>query len=344
MLDTKIISWATLLLLLAVTLLGSLVSGCGAQEPPIKLERFRITTTGTVEGFPDISGNIVVWEDDRNWSEGPFQDLDVYGYDLATNTEFLIYDGYDSLLQCDFPQVDPRVSGDIVIWRDGQDENLCYYNLTNKNKSRLKSVVYPAHLRIDGNTIVWYDTKWDVYGYDIESDTVFLISAHPKETGGEYYSPDVSGNTVVWHDGRGRLISYDLATEEQSIIYSSHSWPGRRLALSNNIIVWEDTRNNLVPSENPRTDIYGYDLATGTEFPIYTGGETNTWVAVDGDIVAWVSVNNGNADVYGYYLKTKDVFPIAVGDTSQSAPAVSGNTVIWCEGGDIYGAKILISP
>ena len=60
---------------------------------------------------PDISGNLIVWQDDRNG------DWDIYGYNLTTRQEFLISD--DQPNQTVFSdQTNPAISGTTVVWQD----------------------------------------------------------------------------------------------------------------------------------------------------------------------------------------------------------------------------------
>ncbi|MBN2294209.1 MAG: hypothetical protein JXM70_17410 [Pirellulales bacterium] len=57
------------------------------------------------EKAPDVSGHIVVWQDNRsgNW--------DIYGYNLTTRKEFRITDNAAD-------QTNPAISGDTVVWQD----------------------------------------------------------------------------------------------------------------------------------------------------------------------------------------------------------------------------------
>ena len=63
-----------------------------------------ITHTGDQRNA-DISGNIVVWQDNRNGN------WDIYGYNLVTGQEFAITDD-------EFDQTDPAIDGNLVAWAD----------------------------------------------------------------------------------------------------------------------------------------------------------------------------------------------------------------------------------
>lgn len=57
------------------------------------------------EKAPDVSGHIVVWQDNRNGN------WDIYGYNLTTKKEFQITDDPAD-------QTNPAISGDTVVWQD----------------------------------------------------------------------------------------------------------------------------------------------------------------------------------------------------------------------------------
>jgi beta propeller repeat protein len=67
-------------------------------------QEFAICTAGGRQWYPDVDGNIVVWEDSRNGNP------DIYGKDLSTGQEFAIATGSTS-------QENPVISGDLVIWQ-----------------------------------------------------------------------------------------------------------------------------------------------------------------------------------------------------------------------------------
>jgi beta propeller repeat protein len=76
--------------------------------------------------------------------------------------------------------------------------------------------------------------------------------------------------------------------------------------VSGDIIVWSDTRNAT-------SDIYGYDIAKGVEFPICTNAAAQSQPRISGDLVVWNDWRNspsgpgqaGNCDIYGYDLNKK---------------------------------------
>jgi len=81
---------------------------------PNEPDEFAIVNNEAEQTNPDIDGNIVVWQDNRNG------DWDIYGYNLTTRREFQITDNpYD--------QTNPAVSGNTVVWEDSRDGNSQIY-------------------------------------------------------------------------------------------------------------------------------------------------------------------------------------------------------------------------
>jgi len=68
----------------------------------------QITTSGSAHN-PDIYGDRIVWEDDRN------RNADIYMYNLSTNTETQITSNNSD-------QSDPAIYGDRIIWTDRRNE------------------------------------------------------------------------------------------------------------------------------------------------------------------------------------------------------------------------------
>ena len=104
-------------------------------EPNNPIE-FAITTNESSQTNPDIDGNIVVWQDNRN------NNWDIFGYNLTTQKEFQITDESHD-------QTNPAVSGNVVVWQDNRNGN-----------SEIYAVV------LDGPEVAWcaFGTAGDVNG------------------------------------------------------------------------------------------------------------------------------------------------------------------------------------
>ncbi|MHC4221216.1 MAG: hypothetical protein ACYST9_02245 [Planctomycetota bacterium] len=115
--------------------------------------------------------------------------------------------------------------------------------------------------------------------------------------------------------------------------YPSHK---ENPAVDGNIVVWEDYR--LI------SGIYGYNLETEIEFPVYTTSASIDDLDISGEKVAWQEWRNGNNDIYGYNLETETEFPICTDANHQYSPSIDGNIVVWADSrngnSDIYAYDI----
>jgi beta propeller repeat protein len=76
--------------------------------------QLRLSSEGGPKSQPAISGEIVVWTDERHGNR------DVYGYDLATGQEFVVVKAHGDQ---DYPHVD----GATIVWSDGRGPNRDIY-------------------------------------------------------------------------------------------------------------------------------------------------------------------------------------------------------------------------
>jgi len=97
--------------------------------------------------------------------------------------------------------------------------------------------------------------------------------------------------------------------------------------ISGDWIVWEDARNGSA-------DIFGYNIASGSEVSICTatGGQSNP--RISGNLVAWNDSRNaggqpGNVDIYAYDLNAPALgtFPVSTDTHPETLVGVSGNLV-----------------
>ena len=104
--------WVNAFLLVFLTITIALTAAsCGSTSTsmPSVGEEFALVTDPAEQGRPAISGNIVVWQDERNGN------YDIYGYNLCRGKEFSICTEPD-----EHGNLDPAISGDVVVWTDGR--------------------------------------------------------------------------------------------------------------------------------------------------------------------------------------------------------------------------------
>src|SRR3989337_354248 len=101
--------------------------------------------------YPDIYENKIVYQDNRN----PLSGYDIYLYDLSNSQEKRLTDNPSN-------QLNPKISGNKVVWVDSRD----------------------------GNS--------EIYLYDLGTNEEKRITTNPSDQ----FSPDISGDTIVWEDLR----------------------------------------------------------------------------------------------------------------------------------------------
>jgi len=251
--------------------------------------------------MPDISGNFVVWCDNRNFN------WDIYGYNILTKTEFPICT--DSADQGYVGQTNHAIklsiSGNIVVWTDTRNGNQDIYGFdlsTGTEFSICTDVSNQINPSVCGDIVVWQDSRngnGDIYGYDLSTGIEFPICLNGS---GQAY-PCISGDIVVWEDSRNAdtdIYGYDLSTNTEFVICSATGLQ-RSGRINGNIVVWEDNRDGV-----GGLDVYGYDLSSQTEFPISTYyDDRNPDIA--GGLVVYSTYQSGyNYNVYGAYILTHD--------------------------------------
>ena len=317
-----------------------LAASCTApQQPDIAIEEFSICVDGARQGSPAISGNIIVWVDERNG------DYDIYGYDLATNTEFPI---------CVAPgeQRDPRVSGDTIVWQDrSQADNFDIWGFDLKTGTKFPVCIEKGHQvapRVSGDLVLWLDGRSEKIansGYNLETGKEFpvVIPEHPP---GQPF--ELSGKVMVWsYQGGvyGDIYGYDLENGEEFPIATG----GYKdfVSIGGNTVVWLDSSpTSPLWEESSKGDLVAYNLETGKEYYL---PKTYAYIfdpVVSGNMVVWLDDRKDDSDIYGYDLVAGAEFPVCISEGRQTSPAIDGDVVVWVDGRngnrDIYGARISV--
>ena len=130
----------------------------------------------------------------------------------------------------------------------------------------------------------------------------------------------IDGDTIAWCQrdrtgsaaGVNQIATYDLTTGETKIVVPNTSSFEHRsnIAISGNVLVWEDWREN--PFNNIRTnlDVYGMNLVSGEVFPIATGAGNQHLPWISGNRVVWFDDNGGNN------LRWTEISTVAHGDVN----------------------------
>lgn len=293
---------------------------------------FPVCSVSGAQQPPDISGNRVVWEDERSGFD------DIYAYDLGAAVE-------SALTTAAGKQAAPRISGNRAVWEDrrnGITANIYAYDYGTGSSAAIRPTGLSNQIDpdIDGNTVVWSDDRngvdgvYDIYAFDLGTaqESVVCTSA------GAQLVPRVSGQWVVWQDQRVSSVpdiyAFDMQSQTESAVCTNTALQ-QDPAISYPWVVWSDYRNG-------DWDIYGYNLQTKLESAVCTAAGDQIQPSVDGDRVVWADQRDGDYDIYGRSFTSGLESQVSTATGDQLNPAVSGANVVWKDyrqdvAGDIFG-------
>jgi len=187
-------------------------------------------------GRPVIYGNIIVWEDKRNYinsDDWRRYNGDIYMYDLSSKKETKIAYGSS-----------PSIYGNKIVWHTGDSMDprgdIYMYDISTKKITQIshsKSAYFP---NIYGSKIVWEDGRngnSDIYMYDLSTKKETQITSN---TSGQRY-PAIYDYNIVWEDdrnGNSDIYAYDLNTYQQ--IHTTEKSYQMKPVIYGNQAVWID--------------------------------------------------------------------------------------------------------
>ncbi len=261
-----------------------------------------------------MDGDYIVWSDDRNGN------LDIYGYQISTATEFPISTAAGL-------QRSAKVSGDFVVWQDTRNGNDDIYAYQFSTATEFAITIAAGKQRfpqIDGDHVVWQDERnsdADIYAYQLSSRTELSISTQAGVAEGE---PKISGDYIVWEslvNGFNDIHGYKISTATQFVV-SQANRSQFMPALSNEYVVWVDNRNG-------NDDIYAYKLATGQEILVSNAANQKWRPQVSGDYAVWQDYRNGNYDIYAYQFSTATEIVVSTNPAEQTNPVINSDYIAW---------------
>jgi len=279
---------------------------------------------GGINTQPKIDGDIVVW------AAGPFSSafrgpecIGIYAKNIATGEDFILrqYSNTQSYSH-------PAVSGNKVVWLE--------------------------HLGINKNVeSEWRNTPYSICGADITARPVyFTIAEHvgrrdpyPYEGGyGEDFDDviDISGNIVVY-EAEGNIYGADISNIHDVKVFTICNDSARQYdpAISGNIVVWTDERND-------RGDIYGADISdTGNikELVIARASGSQQQPDIDGCLIVYIDAGRSYYGQVRVCCLTKQysLMYLALTDYhSGTGPAINADTIVWQNSnyGEIEGISL----
>jgi beta propeller repeat protein len=249
--------------------------------------------------LPSFSGNYIAW-DDGNFIPGMSKTMDVWLYDVTTNTKRHLFNNptYD--------ETSPQVSGNKIVWFD---ERKGYYDVylydlsTGVEKQITNSMRDRSYLKFEGNRILWTDfTDRTVRLYDLTTNTERIIASRIA-------TADISGNKIAYVASGFNGVRYtnevyvhDLSTgTTRQITDTNPSSMKLAVDITGNLVTWIDYRDNPIDGQDP--NIYLYNLATNRETRVtYADTGIQFDPTVSGNRVVWTDGRGEFANIYVYNI------------------------------------------
>lgn len=280
---------------------------------------FTVTTGALDQAMPDVSGNIIVWEQGQPCPQGGsnnFLDLttsdwtncnrDIYAKSLATGQSFAVANTAND-------ETDPAISGNWVVWVDKSSSG--QYSLQARNISTMagattlapiNTAFFTHRVAIDGTRVVWGETgKTDANGFSswrlltmrIGQDTTPQV----VDTGtidNQVFSWDVHGDTVVYsfHNGAFNLKVADVKNNNKfTPNFPNHELPSN--ATTDGRYIFFEDYSTFTATNGKVLALGGYDLSTGSIFRVtLTNNTFSSWPYLRDGILVWQR---------GYYQSTQ---------------------------------------
>lgn len=311
---------ATLALAAVILFLTVISSTASAASSPTVIEK-RLTNHGTAL-FPALSGNKVVWQDNRNGN------WDIYIMDLSNNKQTHTTNLSD--------QINPVIYENRVVWEDERNggNDIYLQDLSSKVQTRITKSGKAYNPKIYDNTIVWQDNRsgeMSIYMYDLSTKAETKIS-----TGRAAYNPDINGHRIVWVNigDWPELAMYDLSTHRVTML--GYDYLRDAKIFGDRIVIQTDPDNIAM---------YDLSTSTGTTLVPY---DTDYALDIYGDKVAYTWTDRMDVnEVWMYDISTSTKTRISKSE-SASFPDIYNNKIVWQDsrngGSDIYLATLIYPP
>lgn len=229
-------------------------------------------------------------------------------------------------------QIDPAISGDLVVFTDARNGNddVYYVDLVTGAEVQVTSSPEPQRLQdVSGDVIVYtdYASGPDIYGYDVTSATDFAVATSPLQD----ENPAIDAGLVAFEqsDGFGArdVWTADLAAGTSAPIAVTPELESSP-AVSGTRVAFERRATATAPS-----DVVVHDLATGAELVVAGTAADERRPDLDGDLLVWDAEDaSGERDVYVHDLATGVTTRIDL-PGNQAVAHVSGDFVAFDDDG-----------
>ena len=284
----------------------------------------RVTSDPGDQYDPSISGNLVVFTDDRSG------DQDVYYVDLTTLQEYpvIVAPGDQELTS---------VSGSRIAYTDYRSVDVVVYdivtgvstNVTGPDKTAAGfNSIDPA---ISGSLVAWEDDRNgdpEIYAKNLDTNEERRVSVASDSVDER---PAISGNVIVWEHcpyagGNCDIWSYDWSTGVTLQITNTPDVDERHPSVDGHWVVYQCT----ACGENGDQDVYAYDTATLKAVQLsLPGDQANPHVS--GDNVSIDDLSSGTYHIKLWHIPSNQVFDVTSGTAGQYLNDIDGNRIVYTD-------------
>lgn len=330
--DTKLKYAQTLLLMFAAPLLfGTRFSR--AQVTITGASR-QLTTNNTAQLDPAISGDLVVYTDQRNGDD------DVYFINVVTGEETQITSATNAQRLND-------VSGNLIAFTDivGLNRRVMLYDVTTGSLSQAGAGTQDQNPRLDGNLVAFErgaPATSDVWAFDRVANTEIPIALGDLVD----VNPVVGGTRVVYErhattTSQGDIIMFDTATSTETILENTAA-DARRPDIDGNLVVWD-----VLDALTGKTDIAIHDLSTGVT-EVFARPGNQRLPHISGRVVAFDDDSTGDPNIVLYHIPSGQFVQVTSTVDAQFLNDISGNRIAYTSNqagnNDIWLYEFSIDP
>jgi TolB protein len=294
----------------------------------------QLTTNSSPQLDPAISGDLVVYTDQRNGND------DVYFINVVTGVE-------TQITSATTPQRLNDVSGNLIAFTDltSPGRRVMLYDVTTATTSQAGTGTVDQNPRLDGDLVAFergLSAAADVVAFDRATNTEIPIAT----TAAIEISPVVGGTRIVYERhaalaGQGDIVMFDTATSTETVLEGTTA-DARRPDIDGNIVVWD------VLSASGDTDIAIYDLSTGLTKVLTRSGDQRA-PHVSGRVVAFDdNALTVNSDIVLYHIPSEQFVPVAVSGDIGFLNDISGNRIVYTSNqagnNDIWLCEFTLDP
>jgi beta propeller repeat protein len=278
----------------------------------------QVTTSVAEQTDPAISGDYIVYTDDRNGNG------DIYLYQISSKTETNLTPGTHTY------QYLNDIDGVRVVYTNvtAGASDIYLYDISTSAGTPLTSGGNNYAPKVDGDHVVWVEvgaSARNVILADLVAWSTTSITANPIFVD----VPRVDGDWVVWEEweelvaGKRQIKAYRITTAETRTLTtdaSDHRWPD----VSGSLVVWADNRNG-------NWDIYSHDLDTSALTRLTTDLADQQYPRISGTRVVWEDSRSGISQIWTLDLETGVAEPLSPSAHPQYLNAIDGSRVVWTE-------------